>query len=171
MKRIALLAVLGLGLGFTTAAQAQTTKALNEHIVMVDTKVQSHVRPTKAGVAYAVDRGPRRAMVMQNLTAEEIATNKTAALDKRVGGLTNRQEKKVYKVYLKEAKQQVKLRDLKRENKAEIGDVLTKKQKAYVHQMHAQRGTVHKKADRRKMMHKKTVCESKKGASCCDKKH
>lgn len=70
----------------------------------------------------ATDRG------MKDKDPQAIATNKTVILDQRAGGLTRKQEKKVYRLYKKEARQEVKLRDLKQENRVAIKDILTREQ-------------------------------------------
>lgn len=65
---------------------------------------------------------------MNDNDPQAIATNKTVILEQRAGGLTRKQEKKVYRLYKKEAKQEVKLKTLKQENREAIKEILTREQ-------------------------------------------
>lgn len=105
MKGILITALLAFGIGTTTATFAQ------DHTYYHQYSTGGHI-------------------IMRDNDPEAIATNKTVILEKQAGGLTRQQEKKVYKLYKKEAKQEVKLRTVKQENREAMKDILTKEQYA-----------------------------------------
>lgn len=171
MKNIILASALVLGLGFSANAQYRTIHQDAQHTRTTNYQVQ-HTK----GAQYHTQK------VQTPKDPKEIARNKTAAMDRQVG-LSAKQERKVYRMQLKEAKQTVKLQELKKENKQALKEVLTKEQMALVKkqnhknnqqtyiitEMPNQRAAVQMKAKPTKMSQHKGNKNSTQPA-CCSKK-
>jgi len=105
MKNIILASALILGLGFSATAQQHNMRPMHNANGMQHNNMKQQE-----------PKDPR-----------DIALNKTVAMNKQIG-LTPKQSRKVYRMELREAKQTIKLQDIKRENRQELKDVLTKEQ-------------------------------------------
>ena len=133
MKKLWLASVLALSFGALTTAQAQQIHPRYKGDVMVigkDMKPQGKTMKHEKMACCNVTETPMTHR--KDKDPKAIAINKTAALDRKVQ-LTHQQEKKVQRLYKKEAKQMVKMQELKKENAAAIKDILTKEQLQKVH--------------------------------------
>lgn len=171
MKNIILASALILGLGFSANAQHRT---IHQDAGQARTTYYQ-VQPTK-GTPYHTQKN------QAPKDPKEIARNKTAAMDRQVG-LSAKQERKVYRMQLKEAKQTVKLQEIRKENKQALKEVLTKEQMALVKKPNRknnqqtyiitekpnQRATVQMKANQVNMNQHKGNKNSTQPA-CCSKK-
>lgn len=122
--------LIALGLATSTTLTAQETKYHPRYVgeaAAKDQKEKSKIvqhKQENSTFHYA-----RTSKMKFEKDPKAIAINKTVALDKKVG-LTHKQEKKVQRLYKKEAKQMVKLQELRKENRLAMRDILTKEQLA-----------------------------------------
>lgn len=130
MKGIILAGFLALGIGTTTTMAAQETKyhaRYRGEIAGKETTQRPQVQPIKKDVVQYHNRPAHHAKMKIEKDPKAMAINKTIALDKKVG-LTHKQEKKVQRLYYKEAKQVAKLQELRKENRMAMKDILTQEQ-------------------------------------------
>jgi hypothetical protein len=155
---IGVIASLGITLGtLTTQAQNNT---------------QYHPRYKGNVVTVHNTRTHLNTPVTRSIDPKAVAINKTTALDKKVG-LTQKQERKIYRLYKKEAKQENKLHEIRKENKHAMREILTKEQYAKVYSQHSDRNIHQKMVFKAKMNkeHKNFKKQSKScDKACCNKK-
>lgn len=124
MKGIMLIALLALGMGTSANLSAQDATTDKKYHPRYKMTAEHKHRVAMKGSS---PEGRHREVRWVETDPKAIAINKTIALDKKVG-LTAKQEKQVTKLYLKEAKQEVKLREIRRDNRQEMRTILTKEQ-------------------------------------------
>ena len=172
MKNILLASALVIGLSFSANAQYRTIHQDAQQTRTTNYQVQ-HIKSAQYQTQKA--KTPK--------DPKEIARNKTAEMDRQVG-LSAKQERKVYRMSLKEAKQTIKLQELKKENKQTLKEVLTKEQMALVKKQNpkakqgayiitkvpSQGKTTQMKAKDAKMNQQKKNNKNSNQPACCSKK-
>lgn len=136
MKSIIVAGLIALGIGATQTATAQEHKyhpRYRGEFAIADSTQYKQIRPVRKNTGRMVEgrvhHAPRimdRKRVMDR-DPNAIAINKTAQLDRRVR-LNHKQERQVMRMYKKEAKQMVKLQDIRKENRHELKAILTNEQ-------------------------------------------